>query len=677
MEFSRKNLLILMYFVLCCVIMVGTLIYQDSYTLIHMGFLPYIIIAPGILYFSYKKTGRLGKLLPLFFTIILFLLPLSAIWLNIRSDGNILAGFLPYNDASDYYTDALNLLDGRLFDGLSIRRPIFTSFLSFLFSITGRNLLLILVILVIINAVSCHLLARQVQNLWGSTAAVIVIVLQFFFYRRFAGTTLTENIGLALGTCGGALLLMGTQKTDRKIILFGIVLLSLGMNARAGALLILPVVVLWGSWFFRGKAKLSISFFALGFIAVTLGFLINWGTEKLVVDPEISASKTSMFANYSTTFYGLAVGGKGWGYIYNDHPELQEVTNKEELIYEYAFNSIRENPFLFVRGMTNSFLDFFSPRYGAFSFLYASTSDPCTMENFTKSLVSCPSNFESKEMEARLACIISKISPRIIDIASSLLMALLLLIPLSWGILMCYQKRVQPWHSLLLAIVLGILISVPLVPPRDASKMRAFAVTQPMMITLTAVGLLDLAKFLNKKKNDRSILKMKDKEIIDIRLPSGQVLFVFSLILSTFVIISPIGARLLASHNKQPSVSCPTNLKAISFRFNPGSSIELVQENTVSMNWSGIRAPIKYFRSNIKNFCVSTDAEAAVIDDLLLLEPGYVLIKPALLGVAFDAQLAVISLDEIPLKPDYLTVCGEIRNGIFYSQSITKLENYR
>ena len=250
-KFTRKNWLILIYSFLCAGVVAGIVLNHDPYTAIQMGFLPYLVIAPGILYFSFQRTGWFGKLLPLFFTMVLFLLPLSAIWLDVHSTGNILAGFLPYNDASDYYTDALGLLDGQLFDGISVRRPIFTAFLSFLFAVTARNLLLTLVILVLINALSCYFLARQVHNLWGSAAAVTVTILLFFFYRRFGGTTLTENIGLALGSAGSALLLMGAQKTDRKIVLFGIVLLSLGMNARAGALLVLPVVVLWGSWLFR------------------------------------------------------------------------------------------------------------------------------------------------------------------------------------------------------------------------------------------------------------------------------------------------------------------------------------------------------------------------------------------------------------------------------------------
>lgn len=668
MKFLRKNGLILAYSLLCILVVVGVYIYQDSYAFVHMGFLPYLIIAPGILYFSYQRTGRLGKLLPLCFTILLFMLPLSALWLDLRSTGSILGGFLPYNDASDYYTDALGLLDGQLFTGLSIRRPIFAAFLSFLFSITNRNLQLTLFILVLINAVLCYFFAQQIKNLWGSAAAAMVTVLLFFFYRRFVGTTLTENIGLALGTAGSAILLMGAQKTDRKMALLGILMLSLGMNARAGALLVLPVLVLWGSWVFRGRTRFSVKFLVVGLIAVSLGFLINWGTEKLVVDPEISASKTGMFSNYSNTFYGLTAGGKGWAHIYTIHPELREMVNKESLIYEYAFKSIREKPFLFVKGMASSFVDFFSPRYGAFSFLYASASDPCITEDFAQSLSTC----RSPGTTAKISCVASTLQIRMIDIISSLVIALLLLIPFCWGIWVSYKKREQPWRSLLLTIIIGILLSVPLVPPRDASKMRVYAVTQPLMVTIAAVGLVDMIKLLSEKTKPRTHLEVDGTDIKESTPISSPGLVVISVLLTLVTIISPIAARLSAEDHVPLNGACPAGLEERQLRFNPGSSLELVQENATSLTWSGVRAPIPRFRRNLESFCVSTEAEAAVLEELIRLQPGTVLLKPAFTGQSRDAQLMVISSSEVPLKPAYISVCGEIRDGVFYSQSTTK-----
>lgn len=670
MKLLRKNWLIITFSILCTFTVAGVYFYQDTYELIHIGLIPYLIIVPGFLYFSYQIKGRLGKLISLCFIIILFMLPLLASWLDVRSMGSILGGFLPNNDASSYYNDALGLLDGNLFDGLSVRRPIFTAFLSFIFAITGRNLMLALVILVLINAILCYFFIQKVNDLWGSLAGIIVTILLFLYYRRFAGTTLTENLGLALGMAGSAILLLGAQKSNKIIILFGILLLSMGMNVRAGALLVLPLIVLWGGWIFRSQSRLSVSFLLLGFIAVSLGFLINFGVDKLVVDREISASKTGMFSNYSYTFYGLVAGGKGWKYVNDVHPELMGLINRESLIYEYAFDSIYQNPLLFLKGMTNSFVDFFSPRFGAFSFLYASTSDPCTMENFAESLASCKTSIGSPKNLTKISCITSTVSLRIVDILSSLVVALFLLIPLGWGIWICYKKREKPWCSLLLAIIIGILLSVPLVPPRDASKMRAYAVTQPLMITIAAVGLLDITKSLADKYKGQSFLKKADAEITELKPDSSHGLIIFCLLLTIMIIISPIVSKLRANNFEQLSEICPANFEKRIFRYNPGSSIELVEENSVSLAWFGIKAPIQMFRSNLESFCVSTDEELAIIEKLIILEPGTVVIKPVFLSDVEDAQFLVISSNEIPLNATYVTVCGETRNEIFYSKSI-------
>jgi len=322
--------------------------------------------------------------------------------------------------------------------------------------------------------------------------------------------------------------------------------------------------------------------------------------------------------------------------------------------------------------MANSFVDFFSPRYGAFSFLYASTSDPCNMENFVQALGTCQTNLASTGNKTKTGCMAATLSARIIDITASLAMAVLLLIPFLWGVVICYRKREQAWRSMLLAIILGILLSVPLVPPRDASKMRAFAVTQPLMITVAAVGLVDMAQFFSQRKKLRFILKVKSKDSTGPELSSAHGLVIFSLILSLFVLLSPLSAKWLAHDPQVVQAACPAPLEARSFRINPGSALELVQENAVSFTWSGLRAPMQRYSSNLESFCVLSDAEEAAIEDLLQLHSGQVLIKPVFLGGENDAQLAVLSKDEVPLQAGYISVCGEIRDGIFYSQDASQ-----
>jgi hypothetical protein len=672
MKILRKNYFITAYFIISVIILIGVLLYQNVYEWVHVGFIPYLFIAPGILFYTYQRTDRFGKALAVSSTLILFFLPLLAIWADGRNAGNVLGGLFPYNDATAYYIDGLGLLDGRLLSHISVRRPIFTVFLSLLFLITGRNLQLTLVILVLINAVICHFLARRVQQQWGTAAAVMVIVLVFFFYRRFTGTTLTESLGLALGMAGFALLLSGIEKKNRKAILFGILVLTLGMNVRPGALLVLPLITLWAGWHFRENSRFSVSFFAISILAVALGFFVNWGTGRLVVDPEITAARTGMFSNYSYSFYGLTAGGEGWRYIYQDHPELLGVDGREALVYSYAFRSIRQNPLLFLKGISRSFLDFFSPRDGAFSFIYASTSTPCLMEDFTGSLSACRNRQRSTGISAFLACLLSTFSIRIADILASLVLALLLLVPFIWGMIISYKNQDQPWGPLFLAMSIGILLSAPLVPLRDASKMRVYAVTQPILITVAAVGFLDLLQKFSKKYRPFSFLIPVQPHHEQQYQASSLGLVIISIILTLGIVLSPLIARLSTDPPDTISRVCPSHLEELHLRFNPGSSITLVQPGSASTHWAGLKIPVDRFSRNLDAFCAFYPWESEMIDELRLVKPGDVLIAPPFLDSEGNFMLLVMPSEPLPAQASWMTVCGEQINNIFYVETITQ-----
>jgi hypothetical protein len=323
--------------------------------------------------------------------------------------------------------------------------------------------------------------------------------------------------------------------------------------------------------------------------------------------------------------------------------------------------------------MINSFVDFFTPRHGAFSFLYASSSNPCLTEEFAESLSACQLDVFSTEIIENLACAIPKIKSRHIDILSSLVIALVLLIPFSWGIFVSYKRRNQPWHSMLLAIILGILLSVPLVPPRDASKMRVYAVTQPLMLTTVAVGMVDIIKSLSKKTKRISAINLEKAELQERNQVPSTGLIAFSVFLTIVVILSPVAIRLIAEPPEQITSSCPQNLEERLFRFNPGSSVELVQGNSFSITWAGLKIPIENFLSNLEDFCISSDLEASVIKDLrLALKPGDVLVQPALLRQVEGSRILIMPVSEMPQIATYINVCGEEKNGVFYSQSRSK-----
>ena len=263
--------------------------------------------------------------------------------------------------SSIYFPDALRLLAGNTFTAVSSWRPLAHGVTATLLGLTQQNLQVTLAILVLISAISCFLLAREIQRTHGTMAGVLVLITIFLYYRLYIGTVSTENLGLALGTMGLASLWRGTINQNEKFCLLGIFLFTLALNARAGTFFILPAFVLWGTWLFRGSSHFSWRFLLGGCSVVFLGFLINSLVFKIVGDPNVAGN-----SNFAYVFYGLVVGGN-WYTVFIDHPELnfnfyggKEVATR---VYQLAFEKLRSNPFAllisFLRAWKQFLLDDF------------------------------------------------------------------------------------------------------------------------------------------------------------------------------------------------------------------------------------------------------------------------------------------------------------------------------
>ncbi len=196
---------------------------------------------------------------------------------------------------------------GSFFPLFSSRRPLFAGMLAALLGLTGRNLQLTLAVLVAITAIACYLLAREVQSTHGTLAATLVMVVLFVYYRRFTGTTLTENLGFLQAALGLAWLWRGGRQKKSSYVLGGIFLLTLALNARAGTFFILPALVVWAAWVFHEKKIVSFSVLAMASGAVVAGFLVN-----TIIFHALASPAGNSFANFSYTLYDLASGGKGW-----------------------------------------------------------------------------------------------------------------------------------------------------------------------------------------------------------------------------------------------------------------------------------------------------------------------------------------------------------------------------
>lgn len=379
-----------------------------------------------LLFFAYRPSGWMGSLTSYTSTLILFAWSLSASWpetLNWR-----FAGLLPKNDANGYYISALRFLEGTTFNVAGSYRPLSHGVLASILGLTQQNLQLTLAILTFITATACYFLAREVQRSHGTASGVLVLTLLFMFDQSFIGSVMTENWGLTLGAVGLAILWRGLLSQGINLCLLGIFLLTLALNTRAGVFLVLPALIIWGTWSFRGRSRFSWHFLIGGSSAILLGFLINSLVFKLVAQPGVEAN-----SNFAATLYGMLVGGN-WTTRPVDNPDA---TSNE--MYQLAFEALRANPLALILGYVRAWKQFLLENY-----IFA----------FVRSLA--------------------------INITLQLLSFIVLINAI--------RQRQTTLGSFIIASTLGILLSLPFAPPWDAGD-RIYAATIPIFSLFPALGL--------------------------------------------------------------------------------------------------------------------------------------------------------------------------------------------
>ena len=409
-----------------------------------------LLVLLAFFIFLLNNNGNVWETVQIAFIFALFAIPLIYKWQFAQHDGNLIGGLIPWSDAAQYNWEAQRLANGSLLSSWAARRPLFSGLLAVLLSSTGRDFMATLIILALINISAAYFVVRLVKQLYGAPAAAFFLILSFEFYIRFSGVTTSEQLGFAAGNFALFFLLIGAHTRSMWKALFGLGLLTLALNARAGAFFILPALILWLGLFFRQQTSVWRSTGSAIIVVVTV-FLLNLILVTVLAEPQ-----SVPFSNYSYTLYGLASGNKGWTQVLTDHPNVSE-----QEVMPLAIQRIRSEPRLFLQGMIGSFTDYFKPHRGAFTF------------GFPRS--------------ARLILIL-------------------------WGIIVSgLVYSILKWRnglqSLTLASFLGVFASIPLLPPIDSDAMRVYAATIPFSALWVVTGVSALSRWgrkliLQKEGND-------------------------------------------------------------------------------------------------------------------------------------------------------------------------------
>lgn len=585
------------------------------------GFLPFFIL---FLYIAFRLPGALGRFFSVTLSFSLFALALMGLWTTGLSQTTIFNGIVPLYDASGYYTDALRLLNGQDFSSFSGRRPLFPGMLAVLLAITNRNLMISLGILTAITAGACYLAAQEIKRSFGPEAAIFVLMILFFFYRYNSGPVMSESLGVPLGVLGFVLLWRGASNSKPLMAWLGLFISTIALNARAGAFFVLPLMLIWGSWAFRQQgAVFSRRFFLIGLAALGAAFFINWIIFRLLSTPS-----ATLFANFSYSFYGLASGGKNWWYIFTTHPELLKLQEPllSDTIYKMAFEQILHDPSLLVHGMVTYWQTFFSnSMYGAYSYV--------SKENANES--------------------------PIVYWGLYILCAL--------GIFKWFRKPFDPFSSLVILATLGILISVPFLPPSDASRLRPYAASIMIFALLPMMGLLFILEQI-----DRRIHLISKPNLI----PSNHATVIFlSLLITLGMTLGPFIIKKIGKLPILPPTRCDTDTVSVVVSIDPGAYFNVTPDEDTS------------FQDGLPNFHLSSYKRSSHgLPDLNLINWATRLKPPVTifdtLDYRSDGSVMVVSSSKlIPAPGTLLEVCGHWETdqnlssyNIFYAQSTNILQ---
>jgi hypothetical protein len=548
-------------------------------------------------------------------------LTLGGLWASGQSEPYVVSGLIPYNDAATYMIDGNRLLDGERLSGMASKRPFSPGMLGAILAFTGRNLQHATAVFTVILAISCAFLLFEVNRGRGAVAAAVTFWIIVLFARRFTGTTMTEPLGLALGSLSLGLLIQGAFRKKFSTVLGGIFILSVSMNIRAGAFFVLPLLAAWVGFVFRDDRKFAWTKAGLALASIALAFILNSLLLRL-----IGVSESMLFGNFSESLYGLAAGGERWAEVYNRYPDLRLMNQSDKYteIYRLSFELIKANPMDLVQGMFHQWGLLFSQTwFSVFSYVGGE------------------------------------------DIAGNTPVHWFLYVLSLAALIQAAKKWREPLNSLLLVCIAGIFLSVPFVPPGDAHKMRAFAATIPMLAYLPALGAGWLTGFLpipffNEKK--------------DYPVNEGAI-SVFTGLLVAFMVVAPPLTRLISKPPVVQPFACLPGEIPVTMHYAPGNEVRLIREDVLQLDW----LPEFHF-GRYKTFIHNLPNQES-IEVLSQVEPPATL----LLGYDIPSDERVWLLARTEQMPDHygmLQICGNyldtqdpdlLRYGFYYPREINLL----
>jgi hypothetical protein len=380
--------------------------------------------------------------------------------------------------------------------------------------LTGQNLQLTLAVSIALLAISAYLAAQTIHFEFGSVPSAIFLSLLYIFTLPWLGNTQSEIHGLMLGCLGFVFLWMSTKNHGLWLKCCGIAIITLAVSSRAGPFLIFPALILWGSITEERHTRFSINRFVLLSLTFLFSFLLsNIALRRLVVAP---GPGSALFGNFAYALYGQVKGGLGW-------LSGAQLGLSSSDVLKASINHLVLHPEGFMKASITSFKDFFLPSWmGIFSFV--STQDLSWIDGL-------------------------------------LWFGFLGMFIL--GVIFLIRSLERSYSKLLLFSLVGILLSVPFLPPMDGGN-RFFASIMPFFFAICVYPMQSITS-----RVQRGLGNIEQK-LLFANSVASSILIIMTLILPVFILV--------IRNLNQPQIvtsECSDNLAPFAFVLSPNSYIDL------------------------------------------------------------------------------------------------------
>jgi hypothetical protein len=286
-------------------------------------------------------------------------------------------GRFPTHDASDFLKNSHTILSEGSFT--SIRgRPMANAFLASIWRFADFDLSTLEWIISGLCAVSLTIFGAMSVRVFGVALGVLPIAVAVDFGHEHLGSASTEPLGFCVGLIAVSLLLRAACRPTILVYAFGVFTLGLALFLRAGAMFVLPFLLLWPFMIFNGR-KIQLQALALATISLVCVALAHVSVSRVLTPDSPS------FVNAPKSWYAIVAMGdeaRGlrpnrpvraearWRQIFDDNPGLSDlpIGKQGPRFIDILVENVTQRPLSFIVGIGVEYADQLG-RAGLFRFV--------------------------------------------------------------------------------------------------------------------------------------------------------------------------------------------------------------------------------------------------------------------------------------------------------------------